>query len=72
MESKEERLLRAIFGNEPQAKAIKFSMNLDDLTVYVSIRRNKKTKTKLVNVLKDVSVEVKDNETTSPFKNLRA
>ena len=33
MESKEERLLRAIFGNEPQAKAIKFSMNLDDLTV---------------------------------------
>ena len=38
MESKEERLLRAIFGNEPQAKAIKFSMNLD-----VSIRRNKKT-----------------------------
>ncbi len=42
MESKEERLLRAIFGNEPQAKAIKFSMNLDDLTVDVSIRRNKK------------------------------
>ena len=44
MESKEERLLRAIFGNEPQAKAIKFSMNLDDLTVNVSIRRNKKNK----------------------------
>ena len=43
MESKEERLLRAIFGNEPQAKAIKFSMNLHDLTVDVSIRRNKKT-----------------------------
>ena len=43
MESKEERLLRAIFGNEPQAKAIKFSMNLDDLTVDISIRRNKKT-----------------------------
>ena len=43
MESKEERLLRAIFGNEPQVKAIKFSMNLDDLTVDVSIRRNKKT-----------------------------
>lgn len=43
MESKEEKLLRAIFGNEPQAKAIKFSMNLDDLTVDVSIRRNKKT-----------------------------
>ena len=44
MESKEERLLRAIFGNEPQAKEIKFSMNLDDLTVDVSIRRNKKNK----------------------------
>ena len=38
MESKEERLLRAIFGNEPQAKAIKFFMNLDELTVDVSIR----------------------------------
>lgn len=44
MESKEERLLRAIFGNEPQAKAIKFSMNLDDLTVDVSIKRNEKEK----------------------------
>ena len=44
MESKEERLLRAIFGNE--AKAIKFSMNLDDLTVDVSIRRNKKNESK--------------------------
>lgn len=44
MESKEEKLLRAIFGNKPQAKAIKFSMNLDDLTVNVSIRRNKKNK----------------------------
>lgn len=44
MESKEERLLRAIFDNEPQAKAIKFSMNLDDLTVDVSIKRNKKEK----------------------------
>ena len=42
MESKEEKLLRAIFGNEPQAKAIKFSMNLDNLTVDVSIRRNRK------------------------------
>lgn len=28
MESKEERLLRAIFGNEPQAKALKFSLNI--------------------------------------------
>ena len=46
MESKEERLIRAIFGNESQAKAIKFSMNLDDLTVDVSIRRNKKNKNK--------------------------
>ena len=42
MESKEERLLRAIFGNETQAKAIKFSMNLDDLSVDVSIKRNKR------------------------------
>ena len=39
----EEKLLKAIFRNEPQAKAIKFSMNLDDLIVDVSIRRNKKT-----------------------------
>lgn len=44
MESREEKLLHAIFGeSEPKAKALKFSLNLDDLTVDVSIRRNKKT-----------------------------
>ena len=71
MESKEERLLRAIFGNEPQAEEIKFFMNLDNLTVDVSIRRNKKTKVKLANALYDVSVEAKDNDSTKTFKTVQ-
>ena len=45
MESREEKLLHAIFGeSEPKAKALKFSLNLDDVTVDVSIRKNKKEK----------------------------
>ena len=45
MESREEKLLHAIFGeSELKAKALKFSLNLDDVTVDVSIRKNKKEK----------------------------
>jgi hypothetical protein len=34
-----------IFGErEPKAKALKFSLNLDDVTVDVSIKRNEKEK----------------------------
>lgn len=46
MESSNERLLRAIFGSEPQPKALKFSLNLDDVTVSVAISRNKRSKGK--------------------------
>lgn len=43
MISNEEKLLNAIFKDaNKETKSIKFSMNLDDLTVDVSIRRNKK------------------------------
>ena len=45
MESREEKLLHAIFGeSEHKAKALKFSLNSDDVTVDVSIRKNKKEK----------------------------
>jgi hypothetical protein len=45
MESREEKLLHALFGeSEPKAKALKFSLNLDDVTVDVSIKRNEKEK----------------------------
>ena len=45
MESREEKLLHAIFGeSEPKAKALKFSLNLDYVTVDVSIRKNNKEK----------------------------
>ncbi len=42
MEKNNERLLNAIFGSEPQPKALKFSLNLGDVTVSVSITKNKK------------------------------
>lgn len=43
MESREEKLLHAIFGeSEPKAKAQKFSLNLDDVTVDVSIRKKER------------------------------
>lgn len=37
MEKNNERLLNAIFGREPQPKALKFSLNLGDVKVSVSI-----------------------------------
>lgn len=43
---KEEKLLNAIFGNEPQAKALKLSLNLDEVTVDVAIKKNKKNEVK--------------------------
>ena len=46
MESNEEKLLNAIFGSEPQAKALKFSLNLGAVTVSVSIAKNKKAEGK--------------------------
>lgn len=42
MEKNNERLLNAIFGSDPKPKALKFSLNLDDVTVSVSITKNKK------------------------------
>lgn len=42
MEKNNERLLNAIFGSEPQPKALKFSLKLDEVTVSVSITKNKK------------------------------
>ena len=46
MESNEEKLLNAIFGDDLQPKALKFSLNLDDVTVSVSITKNKKEEKK--------------------------
>ena len=46
MESNEEKLLNAIFGGSFQPKALKFSLNLDDVTVSVSITKNKKEEKK--------------------------
>lgn len=46
MESNEKKLLNAIFGSEPQPKALKFSLNLDDVTVSVSITKNKEEEKK--------------------------
>ena len=41
-ESKQEKLLNAIFGTEPKPKALRFSLNLEDVTVDVAIKKNKK------------------------------
>lgn len=47
MISNEEKLLNAIFKDASQeTKSLKFSMNLNDVTVDVSIRRNKKSEVK--------------------------
>lgn len=43
-ESKQEKLLNAIFGTEPKPKSLRFSLNLEDVVVDVAIKRNKKTK----------------------------
>jgi hypothetical protein len=45
-ESKQEKLLNAIFGTEPKPKALRFSLNLDDVTVDVAIKKNKKSEVK--------------------------
>lgn len=47
MMSNEEKLLNAIFNDAKQeTKSLKFSMNLNDVTVDVSIRRNSKSEVK--------------------------
>lgn len=45
-ESKQEKLLNAIFGTEPKPKALRFSLNLEDVTVDVAIKKNKKSEVK--------------------------
>lgn len=42
MESKEEKLLNALFGGEPKAKSLRFSLGLEDYVVTVSIKKTKK------------------------------
>ncbi len=42
MESKEEKLLKALFGDEPKAKSLRFSLGLEDVVVDVSIKKTKK------------------------------
>lgn len=42
METKEEKLLNAIFGSEPKAKSLRFSLGLEDVIVDVSIKKTKK------------------------------
>lgn len=61
MESREEKLLHAIFAeSKPKANALKFSLNLDDVTVEVSIRKNKKEKVEKCSQFR--FGEVKNNE----------
>lgn len=44
-ESKEQKLLNTIFGNNSEAKSMKFILNLADVEVNVSVKRAiKKTK----------------------------
>ena len=50
---KEERILNAIFGNEPQAKALKLSLNLDEVTVDVAIKKNKRNEDKVCGCSKE-------------------
>lgn len=45
-ESKKEKLLNAIFGAEPKPKSLRFSLNLEDVTVDVAIKKNKKNEVK--------------------------
>lgn len=42
MEPKEEKLLKALFGDEPKAKSIRFSLGLQDVIVDVTIKKTKK------------------------------
>ena len=45
-ESKQEKLLNAIFGTEPKPKSLHFSLNLEDVVVDVAIKKNKKNEVK--------------------------
>ena len=45
-ESKQEKLLNAIFGTEPKAKSLRFSLNLEDVVVDVAIKKSKKNEAK--------------------------
>ncbi len=45
-ESKQEKLLNAIFGTEPKPKSLRFSLNLEDVVVDVAIKKNKKNENK--------------------------
>lgn len=42
METKEEKLLNAIFGSEPKPKAFRVSLALEDVVVDVAIKKAKK------------------------------
>ena len=42
MKSKEEKLLNALFGDEPKAKPLHFSLALEDVVVDVAIKKAKK------------------------------
>ena len=42
METREEKLLNAIFGSEPKPKALRVSLALEDVVVDVSIKKTKK------------------------------
>ena len=42
MESKEEKFLKALFGDEPKAKSLSFWLELEDVIVDVSIKKTKK------------------------------
>lgn len=46
MESNEEKILQAFLNGKPQAKSIKFSLNLEDVIVDVSIKRTKRSEEK--------------------------
>ncbi len=50
---KEERILNAIFGNEQQPNALKFSLNLDEVTVDVAIKKNKRNEDKVCGCSKE-------------------
>ena len=40
-ESKQEKILNAIFGTEPKPKSLRFSLNLEDVVVDVAINEAK-------------------------------
>ena len=41
-ETKEEKLIKAIFGNDPQPKSLRFTLALEDVVVDVAVRKAKK------------------------------